>query len=74
MIHGIYLKSRPKSKWHLVSVTASPESAAHDVEEAIKQAKAEGNDEAVAATQVFESSFYIPHYLDELKEQKPMYN
>jgi hypothetical protein len=74
MIHGIYLKSRPKSKWQLVSVAISAEAANADIEDAIKQAKAEGNDEAQAVAQVFESSFWIPHYLNEVKEQKPLYN
>lgn len=74
MIHGIYLKNRPKSKWHLVSIAASPEAAAQDISEVLKQAKAEGNEQAEAAEQVFESAFWIPHYLNEIKDQKPMYN
>lgn len=74
MIHGIYMKSRPKAKWHLVSVAASPEAAQHDVNETLKQAIKDGNDQAEVVFQVFESSFWIPHYLDEIKEQKPMYN
>jgi hypothetical protein len=74
MIHGIYLKSRPKAKWHLVSIAASPEAADHDVTETLKQAKLEGNDQAEVAFQVFDSAFWIPHYLDEVKDQKPMHN
>ncbi len=74
MIHGIYLKSRPKSKWQLVSIAISPEAANADIKDAVNQAKAEGNDEAQAVAQVFESSFWIPHYLNEVKEQKPLYN
>lgn len=74
MIHGIYLKSRPKSKWQLVSITASPESANHDMDEALKQAKDEGNEEAEVKVQTFESSFWIPHYLNEVKETKPQFN
>jgi len=74
MIHGIYLKNRPKSKWQLVSVAISAEAANADIEDVVKQAKAEGNDEAQAAVQIFDSAFWIPHYLNEIKEQKPLYN
>ena len=74
MIHGIYLRSRPKNKWQLVSIAASPEVAAKDMEETLKQAKDEGNDLAEVAEQVYDSTFFIPHYLNEIKQQKPMYN
>jgi len=74
MIHGIYLKSRPKSKWHLVSVAISPEAANFDVEQYQKQNKLTGRDEAQVAVQLFESAFHIPEYLDEVKEYKPLYN
>lgn len=74
MIHGIYLRSRPKNKWQLVSVAPSPEVAAKDMEDTLKQAKADGNELAEVAEQVFDSAFWIPHYLTELKNQKPMYN
>jgi hypothetical protein len=74
MIHGIYLRNRPKNKWQLVSVTDSPESAQHDIDEALRQAKLEGHENAAATFQTFDSSFYIPQYLDKVKEQKLMYN
>lgn len=74
MIHGIYLKSKPKNKWTLVSIAASPEAAAKDVSDALKQAKAEGNELAEVVEQVFDSAFWIPHYLNEVKQQKPRYN
>ena len=74
MIHGIYVKSRPKNKWHLVSVAISPEAAVYDVNEALKQAHLEGNDRAQAAVQTFDSAFYIPEFLSEVKTQKLMYN
>lgn len=75
MIHGIYLKSRPKGKWHLVSVTSSLEdAAAHDIDELLKQAKLEGYDNAEAASRCFETSFHIPELLNEIKPQKPMFN
>jgi len=74
MIHGIYLKSRPKGKWHLMSTTDSPEAAAHGIDELLKQAKLEGNDNAEAAYRVFETSFHIPELLNEIKPQKSMLN
>ena len=74
MIHGIYLKSRPKSKWQLVTVAVSAEIANQEIDDALKQAKAEGNDQAEVKIQTFDSSFYIPLYLNEVKEAKPMYN
>jgi hypothetical protein len=74
MIHGIYLKSRPKGKWHLVSVAASPEAASHDIDEVLKQAKLEGNENAEAASRCFDTSFHIPESLFEIKSPKPMYN
>jgi hypothetical protein len=74
MIHGIYLKNRPKSKWHLVSIADSPEAAAKDMNDVLNQAKSEGNEQAKVAEQVFDSAFWIPHYLKEIKEQKSMYN
>lgn len=74
MIHGIYLRNRPKNKWQLVSIAASPEVAAKELDETLKQAQAEGHDQAEVGEQVFDSTFFIPHYLDNLKEQKSMYN
>jgi hypothetical protein len=74
LIIGIYLKNRPKAKWQLVSLTTSPESANLDLDEARKQAAAEGFEEAEVAIQSFDSTFYIPHFLNEIKVNKPLYN
>lgn len=74
MIHGIYLKSRPKNKWHLVSVALSAEAANLEIETFKKQALQEGNEEAKVAVQIFDSEFWIPEYVSEIKEQKPMFN
>lgn len=74
MIHGIYLRNRPKGVWHLVTTTASPESAEHDMNLALKQAKADGNETAEAVIQTFESVFWVPVYLYSVKESKPMFN
>lgn len=74
MIHGIYLKSKPKNKWHLVSLAISAEAANLELKELKKQAIEGGNDKAEVAVQVFESSFWIPEYVTEIKEQKPLFN
>ncbi len=74
MIHGIYVKSKPKGKWHLYSLVASAEIANQEVEEAKKQAIKDGNEQAEAAIQTFDSAFWIPEYMDEIKDQKPLFN
>lgn len=74
MIHGIYVKSKPKNKWQLFSVTISPEVAMQDAQEAEQKAKLEGNDDVKVAIQSFDSSFHIPEYLAEVKDQKPLFN
>ena len=74
MILGVYVKNKPKSKWHLVSVTDSPESANIDLDQARKQSTLEGYDNAEAAIRSFDSAFYIPVFLVEVKESKPLYN
>jgi len=56
MIHGIYLKSKPK------------------LDLCKQQAIQEGNDRAEVAVQIFESAFWIPEYVTEIKEQKPQFN
>jgi hypothetical protein len=74
MIHGVYVKSRPKGVWHLVSVAISAEAASYEQKEVLNQAIKDGNEKAEAAVQLFESAFFIPEYLYEIKEQKLMYN
>ncbi len=74
MIHGIYVKSKPKSKWHLVSVTMSPEAANYEVGEQKKQAIKEGFEDVQVAIQLFDSAFWIPEYVDEIKERKALLN
>lgn len=74
MIHGIYLRSRPKNKWHLVSLAVSAEAANSELKTFKNQSIKDGNDEAEVAVQVFDSPFWIPEYMNEIKEQKPMFN
>jgi len=74
MILGIYLKSKPKSKWHLVSVSTSAEHANQEVNLFKEQATLNGYDEAEVAIQSFESSFWIPEYINEIKTQQSLLN
>lgn len=74
MIHGVYIKNRPKHKWHLVAVSSSPEVASNDIINILNQAKLEGNDLAEAAIQTYDPGAYIPEFLSEIKNQKLMYN
>lgn len=74
MIHGIYVRSRPKAKWMLFSTTASSEVAVKEVDEALKAAKDKGHENPEAAIKTFETSFFIPQTLPEIKEQGVVYN
>jgi hypothetical protein len=74
MIHGIYVRNRPKAKWHLVSVAISAEAAVYELEVMLKQAKQEGHERAEVAVQVFDSMLWMPETLTQVKDQKPMYN
>ncbi len=74
MIHGIYQKSRPKNKWHLVSIAISAEAANHELNEIKKQAVLDGFDSAEVAIQIFESNFWIPEFMNEIKQHTPLYN
>ncbi len=74
MIHGIYLRSKPKASWRLVSVAASAEAATYDLKTFLEQAQKEGNEQAEVAVQVYDTDFYIPEILREIKEQKILYN
>ncbi len=74
MFHGLYIKNKPKSKWHLVSVFFSVENAQKEAATALKQAKSEGFEQAETAIQIFDSSFHIPEYLTSIKDQKLLLN
>lgn len=74
MILGIYLKSRPKNKWQLISVSTSPETANQDLDAVLKQSQYEGNELAETAMKTFDSAFHIPQFLSEIKSEKPQFN
>lgn len=74
MFHGVYLKNTPKSKWHLVSLSPSFEKAKKEVDHFLSQAKLEGFEQAKVVIQIFESPYYVPEYLSNVKEQKILLN
>jgi hypothetical protein len=74
MIYGIYVKNKPNSKWHRVLMTMSPEAANYEVTERKKIANQGGNEEAQVAIQTFDSAFWIPEYMDEIKERQALLN
>lgn len=74
MIHGIYLKIRPKGMWRLVSIATSPEAASQDYSSLLKQINLEGNTDMQVAIQSFESTYNMPELLKKVKEQKLLFN
>jgi len=74
MFHGIYVRNRPKDKWHLFSIAVTAEKAEADLDAALKQAKKEGHEHPDVGIQVFESTFYIPTFLKAVQRQTPIYN
>ncbi len=75
MIHGVYVKNRPTSKWRLTSTTYSPEMAMQDKDTALKKAHKEGFALAEVEIQSFESSMFVPESLVNInKETKIFFN
>lgn len=74
MIHGIYIKNRPRGSWQLISIALSAEAVSQDISKITKQAEDEGKEGFQVGFQIFESELHIPEYLKELKEQKLIYN
>jgi hypothetical protein len=74
MFYCIYTKNKPKDKWHLFSIALSAEEISNNITKALQQAQSEGYEQAEAAFQLFETAEYIPHYLNQIKEQKIIYN
>lgn len=69
MIHGIYVRAKPKYRWKLVGAVASAEAALRDKDKALDKAKSEGFSNAEAAIKTFESSYFIPENLPEIKTE-----
>lgn len=75
MIHGVYLRNKPKALWHLISVSVSAEVATKDRDAALKAAIQGGNIGAQAAIQTFDSVWFLPESVKEIKESgKLLYN
>jgi hypothetical protein len=52
----------------------SPEMAQNEMDEYMKQAILEGNEQARVAVQLFDSLFWMPDFIDEITEQKLLFN
>jgi hypothetical protein len=74
MIHGIYVRTKPKNRWHLFSVAVSQEIATQDLKTAKNKCILEGYDHAEVGVQVFDSGFHIPEFLNDIKNDKIMFN
>ena len=68
MIHGIYVRNNPKVKWRLITVAVSGEVAQKAQQAALEKFQKEGFERAEAAIQSFETSFFIPETLLEIKK------
>jgi len=74
MIHAIYMRAKPKNRWHLFSIATSPESANKEMDKCKEQAIFDGNPNAEVTVKLFDSKFWIPEYLSEIKKEVPLYN
>ena len=74
MFHGVYLRNKPTKKWFLMSIVYSAEAANRDLEKYVGKSKSDGNDLAEGAIQSFESPFFIPEIVADVKPSKVLYN
>lgn len=75
MIIAVYLRTRPGNLYHLVSATTSAMTALHDKEASLQEALAHGNQKASAKIKTFDSIWFMPASLKEIKEEpKMLYN
>ena len=74
MFHVVYMKTRPKGVWYFVSISLSQEKASDDMNAILDKAKTEEKADVKACIQSFETSFHIPEFLSDIKEQKLLYN
>ena len=74
MLHGVYIKRRPKSTWYLMSLATNLEKALKEVDKLLEKAKQEGNDKALVGIEVFDNAFYVPEIIKELSSQSQIYN
>lgn len=75
MIHGIYLRLKPNNLYYLVSASTSAATALHDKTTSLQEALAHGNQKASAKIKTFDSIWFMPSSLKEIKEDpKMLYN
>lgn len=68
MIHAVYTRPNPKALWHLATVSTSAEVVLKDKETLLQAAIQEGNTEAETGIITFDSIFWAPETLKDLKE------
>lgn len=73
-MYCIYVKNRSKGSWQLTGVTLSAEAAKQDISKITKEAQKEGKENFQIGFQIFDAEVHIPQFLNELKEQKMLYN
>jgi hypothetical protein len=74
VVYGIYKKSKPKSKWYLISVAVSAEATNKEINDLKNKAISEGNEAVEFGSQLFDSQLWMPEFIKELKDQKPIFN
>lgn len=74
MLHGVYLRTKPKKKWLLMTTVYSAEEARRELDKYVDKAKANGNNQAEGAIQSFDTSFAIPEIITDIKPSKVLYN
>ncbi len=57
-----------------MSVVYTAEAAQRDLEKYVDKAKSDGNDQAEGAIQSFESAFFIPEIITDIKPSKILYS
>jgi len=74
ILYAIYSKENDK-KWKLFSTTFSQEAASKELEEAIKISKNKGIENVKSALKTYDSFLFdVPYYLDDIKEEKILFN
>lgn len=74
MIHAIYTRNKPKSKWFLASIATNAEEVREDLEALKKYKNRSDNISLEIAVKTFDSALYIPEMVSEIKEQNLVLN
>ena len=74
MIYCLYVRTRPKGNWYVLSSSTSLEMINQDRNKVIEQARKENNFDIETGLQQYETKMHIPDFIPELKEQKIVFN